>query len=51
MALHDKILKDLTKELLEKVAHFGAGDVKDLKKNSAELVETFQKKISKAMMV
>ncbi|XP_028409814.1 guanylate-binding protein 1-like [Dendronephthya gigantea] len=45
MALHDEILKALTKELLEKVAHFGAGDVKDLKKNSAELVKVFQKKI------
>ena len=47
MGLHDQILKDLTKELLEKVAHFGAGDVKDLKKNSEELLAAFQKKISK----
>ena len=47
MELHDGILKVLTKELLDKVAHFGAGDIKDIKKNSEELVQTFQKKISK----
>jgi len=47
MGLHDQILKALTKELLEKVAHFGAGNVKDLKKNSEELLTAFQKKISK----
>ena len=47
MGLHDGILKVLTKELLDKVAHFGAGDIKDMKKNSEELVQTFQKKISK----
>ena len=45
MGLHDQILKALTKELLEKVAHFGAGDVKDLKKNSEDLLAAFQKKI------
>jgi hypothetical protein len=47
MGLHDQILKELSKDLLEKVAHFGAGDVKDLKKNSEELLAAFQKKISK----
>ena len=47
MGLHDGILKVLTKELLDKVAHFGAGDIKDMKKNSEKLVEEFQKKISK----
>ena len=47
MGLHDQILKTLTKELLDKVAHFGASDIKDLKKNSEELVKAFQKKISK----
>ena len=47
MALHDEILKGLTKELLEKVAHFGAADMKGLKKNSEELLNAFQKKISK----
>ncbi|CAB4020782.1 guanylate-binding 1-like, partial [Paramuricea clavata] len=45
MGLHDQILKAITKELLDKVAHFGAGDIKDLKKNSEELVKIFQKKI------
>ena len=43
MGLHCGILKGLTKELLYKVAHFGAGDTKD----TAELVQKFQKKISK----
>ena len=47
MGLHDGILKDLTKELHDKVAHFGASDIKDVKKNNEELVQTFQKKISK----
>jgi hypothetical protein len=51
MGLHDEILKALTKELLEKVAHFGAGDMKDLKKNSEELVKAFQKKISKTYFI
>ena len=51
MGLHDEILKALTKELLEKVAHFGAGDMKDLKKNSEELVRAFQKKISKTYFI
>lgn len=45
MGLHDEILKGLTKELLEKVAHFGAADIKGLKKNSEELVKAFQKRI------
>ena len=47
MEIHDKILKDLSKELLEKVAHFGAADIDGLKKNNKELVEMFQKKIGK----
>ena len=47
MGMHDAILKDLTKVLLEKVAHFGAADMKGLKKNSEELVNAFQEKISK----
>ena len=47
MGLHDGILKVLTKELLDKVAHFGAGDIKGMKQNSEELVQSFQKKISK----
>jgi hypothetical protein len=47
MGFHDQILKALTKVLFDKVAHFGAGDIKDLKKNSEELVKIFQKKISK----
>ena len=47
MELHDGILKVLTNELLDKVAHFGAGDIKGMKKNREELVQTFQKKISK----
>ncbi len=51
MGLHDEILKALTKELHEKVAHFGAGDMKDLKKNSEELVKAFQKKISKTYFI
>jgi hypothetical protein len=51
MGLHDQILKAITKELLDKVAHFGAGDIKDLKKNSEELVNIFQKKISKTYWI
>ena len=51
MGLHDQILKAITKELLGKVAHFGAGDIKDLKKNSEELVKIFQKKISKTYWI
>ena len=47
MGLHDEIFNALSDELLEKVAHFGAGDIKALKKNSEELVQAFQKKISK----
>ena len=49
MGLHDEIIKILTKELLEKVAHFGAADVEGLKKNSEGLVEAFQKKISELL--
>jgi hypothetical protein len=51
MGFHDQILKAITKELLDKVAHFGAGDIKDLKKNSEELVNIFQKKISKTYWI
>ena len=47
MGLHDEIFNALSEELLEKVAHFGAGDIKALKENSEELVQAFQKKISK----
>ena len=47
MELHCGILNAFTKELLDKVAHFGAGDIEDMKKNTEELVKTFQKKISK----
>lgn len=47
MGMHDEILKSLTKELLEKVAHFGAADMKGLKENSQELVDAFQIKIIK----
>ena len=47
MGLHDGILKVLTKELADRVAHFGAADIKDMKKNSEELVQAFQRRISK----
>lgn len=47
MKIHDGILQVLSKELLEKVAHFGSSDVKDMKKNIEKLTAEFQNKISK----
>ena len=51
MELHDGILKVLTKELLDNVAHFGAGDIEDMKNNSEKLVQAFQKEISKKILL